>query len=106
MPAPVFDSAKQQRGPVSEYRGARVKNGMGGIRPIRSRQYWVFGMAMKKGFESVRCHAICFVAGSSRSAGETRSGRPRVTRGFITVTLCEARISRSDNKKQRVDSAP
>ena len=106
MPAPIFDSAKEQGRLVSEYRGAGVKNAMGGIRPIGGRQYRVFGMAAKKRFKAVRRHADCFASASSSSGGDKSFGTKRAARGFVAVTLCEARISRSESRKHSVDSAP
>src|ERR1041385_2753557 len=106
MPAPIFDSAKQQGRLVGECRGAGIKNRMNWIGPVRGRQYRILGMAMKKRFEPVRFHAVCFVAASSSSVGNRNFGTKRVARGVVAVTLDEARISRSESKKHRVDSAP
>src|ERR1051326_359063 len=83
MPAPIFDSAKEQGRLVSEYRGAGVKNAMGGIRPIGGRQYRVFGMAAKKRFKAVRRHADCFASASSSSGGDKSFGTKRAARGFV-----------------------
>src|SRR5260370_11177718 len=101
MAAPILDSAKEERGAVLEPRSRRIEDRVRWIGPLRCGENWVARVPAKE----------CLVAHSRHWMTPRDSPVPFDSTGFrdkrvSRLTLSADRMSKSESKKDSVDSPP